>query len=168
MQRKGSAVALKTANNPGSELNLAPIMSVLVILIPIILLTFNFFEVRVQAVLAPKMTPGEKRPAEKPLRATLFVEHDFIRITASSLDAPIEVPMKEDGTHDYATAAKHMKALKAAHPRATKVYVGAAPAVRWQPLAVAMDVVRVPTPGPDGKVGKNAPPLFEQVILVTE
>ena len=41
------------------EINLSPIMSILVILIPMLLLLFNFHEIKVQAVAAPKVGSGQ-------------------------------------------------------------------------------------------------------------
>jgi biopolymer transport protein ExbD len=59
------------------DLNLSPIMSILVILIPMLLYAFSFFEVKVQAVTAPRM--GQSKPTkdkeeeEKPLNLTVLV-----------------------------------------------------------------------------------------------
>ena len=59
------------------DLNLSPIMSILVILIPMLLYAFSFFEVKVQAVTAPRMGPSNQKPKDedekKPLNLTVLV-----------------------------------------------------------------------------------------------
>ena len=42
------------------DINLTPIMALLVILIPVLLFAFSFFEVKVQAVAAPRLGPSQK------------------------------------------------------------------------------------------------------------
>jgi biopolymer transport protein ExbD len=70
---------------PQIELNLVPIMALLVVLIPILLYAFKFFEIRVQAVSAPRMSSGKakkkKETDKKPLNLTVLVSHD--RFTVS-------------------------------------------------------------------------------------
>ncbi len=59
------------------EINLVPIMAILVILIPILLYAFSFFEVKVQAVSAPRLGPTNSKPTEnkeKPLQLTVEVK----------------------------------------------------------------------------------------------
>ncbi|MBR58829.1 MAG: hypothetical protein CMH54_12520 [Myxococcales bacterium] len=46
----------------GGDLNLAPIMSILVILIPMLIFVFQFYQIAVQQVAAPKM--GMNKPTE--------------------------------------------------------------------------------------------------------
>jgi hypothetical protein len=51
------------------DLNLSPIMSILVILIPMLLYAFSFFEVKVQAVTAPRMGRANRRRTKKRRRS---------------------------------------------------------------------------------------------------
>ena len=53
MSRKPSE--RRNAEDFDDELDLTPIMSILVILIPVLLFAFSFFEVRVQAVSSPRL-----------------------------------------------------------------------------------------------------------------
>ena len=60
------------------ELNLVPIMAILVILIPVLLFAFTFFEIRVQAVAAPRLGPSAKNKKDndeekKPLNLTVLI-----------------------------------------------------------------------------------------------
>ena len=70
--------------SPEIELNLVPIMGLLVVLIPLLLYTFKFFEIKVQAVSAPRMSTGKakKKPTKdkKPLNLTIFVRGDRFEI----------------------------------------------------------------------------------------
>ena len=75
MARKPSDRAHGESEEP--ELNLVPIMAILVILIPVLLYAFTFFEVKVQAVAAPRLGPAQKSKKQddedkkKPPAATL-------------------------------------------------------------------------------------------------
>ena len=58
-----------------AELNLVPIMAILVILIPVLLYAFTFFEVKVQAVAAPRLGPAKKTEKNKDEDKSGFGEH---------------------------------------------------------------------------------------------
>jgi biopolymer transport protein ExbD len=62
------------------ELNLVPIMGLLVVLIPVLLFAFKFFEIKVQAVSAPRMSSGKAKKKsqndKKPLNLTVIIGHD--------------------------------------------------------------------------------------------
>lgn len=75
------------------ELNLGPIMNMVVILIPLLLLSVVFAEVGVINITAPKMAMGpatDKPPdqQEEPLNLTLTIEERGFRIAAKSAVLP--------------------------------------------------------------------------------
>ena len=59
------------------EVNLIPIMSILCILIPVLILAFNFFEVSIQQVAAPKIRflrcHSRRNVGDQPALRELFV-----------------------------------------------------------------------------------------------
>jgi biopolymer transport protein ExbD len=63
-----------------NELNLAPIMSILVILIPMLIFAFQFYEITVQTVDAPKLGTGKAKASETnedpPLNLTVLIGKD--------------------------------------------------------------------------------------------
>ncbi len=63
-----------------NDLNLAPIMSMLVILIPMLIFAFQFYEITVQTVDAPKLGTGKAKQSETdedpPLNLTVLVGND--------------------------------------------------------------------------------------------
>lgn len=79
----------RTEEKPDLELNLAPIMNMVVILIPLLLLSIVFLEVGVINITAPKLSVGpstEVPPPEddkKPLNLTVTVQTKGFMIAAS-------------------------------------------------------------------------------------
>jgi biopolymer transport protein ExbD len=79
-----------------AELNLAPIMSILVILIPMLIFAFQFYEITVQTVNAPKLGTGKAKKAESPdkvpLNLTVLIS-DKGFIVKQQGSAPEEAPL---------------------------------------------------------------------------
>lgn len=86
---------LKRPPEEETELNLAPIMNMVIILIPLLLLSVVFMEVAVINITAPKLATGApsnpkpKKDDEKPLNLTVAVSAQGFRIAAQ--DAPLPV-----------------------------------------------------------------------------
>lgn len=74
------------------ELNLAPIMNMVVILIPLLLLSVVFLQVGVINITAPKLSIGpstdQPPPDEEPLNLTLTIEENGFRIAAKAAVLP--------------------------------------------------------------------------------
>jgi len=86
------------SKNVEAELNLAPIMSILVILIPMLIFAFQFYEITVQTVNAPKLGTGKAKkadsPTEAPLNLTVLIsDKGFIVKQQGGPDAPEESPL---------------------------------------------------------------------------
>ena len=82
MSRKPSE--RRNAEDFDDELDLTPIMSILVILIPVLLFAFSFFEVRVQAVSSPRLGTGKsskKDDEKKPLNLTVIITSKGFKLT---------------------------------------------------------------------------------------
>lgn len=167
-----------------ADLNLTPIMSVLVILIPVLLFAFTFFEVKIQAVAAPRMDGCCRRSAEPPLSLTVRITARGFAITHR--DAP-ELPLiglrseaDQDGDpYDYAALYNALVAIKERHPEAVAIALGGDDTLPWSRLSRTMDAVR--TRLAEDRYGSvaawaaaparlgldGAPePLFDQISLV--
>jgi biopolymer transport protein ExbD len=141
------------------ELNLVPIMAILVILIPTLLYAFTFFEVRVQAVAAPRLGPAQKTKKKedddqkKPLNLTVLVTKDgfALKQQAELTDEPerpipkrtFMVKGKERVDYDYPALYTRIRQRKIEHPDETTVNVGAEMDIPWQTIARTIDATRV-------------------------
>lgn len=140
------------------ELNLVPIMAILIILIPVLLYAFTFFEVKVQAVAAPRLGPSKAKKKDdeekkKPLNLTVLVTKDgfALKQQAELTDEP-EPPIpkrtfvvkgKEFVDYDYPALYNRVRQKKIEHPDETTVNVGAEMAIPWQTIARTIDTTRV-------------------------
>jgi len=141
------------------DLNLVPIMAILIILIPVLLYAFTFFEVKVQAVAAPRLGPAQKNKKKeeedqkKPLNLTVLVTKDgfAIKQQAELTDEP-EAPIpkrtfmvggKEIVEYDYPALYTRIRQKKIEHPDETTVNVGAEMDIPWQTIARTIDATRV-------------------------
>lgn len=82
-------------NSVEQELNLAPIMNMVVILIPLLLLSVVFLQVGVINITAPKLSIGPPSdappPDEEPLNLTVAISPKGFRIAATGANLP-EMP----------------------------------------------------------------------------
>ena len=157
MARKPSDRAHGESEDP--ELNLVPIMAILVILIPVLLYAFTFFEVKVQAVAAPRLGPAQKskkkddEDKKKPLNLTVLVTKDGFALKQQAEltdepDPPIPkrtfvVKGKEMVDYDYPALYTRVRQKKIEHPDETTVNVGAEMDIPWQTIARTIDATRV-------------------------
>lgn len=134
------------------ELNLVPIMALLVVLIPVLLFAFTFVDIKIQAVQAPKMGTGsakKKDDAKKPLMLTVAVKKDGFIITMQSEQAgepEPPIPMRSiDGVdvHDYATLYSRIVVIKGQYKDEKTVTISAEMDIPWHILAKTIDCVRV-------------------------
>lgn len=140
------------------DLNLVPIMAILIILIPVLLYAFTFFEVKVQAVAAPRLGPTKQKKKDdddqkKPLNLTVLITKDgfALKQQAELTDEP-EPPIpkrtfivkgKEMVDYDYPALYTRVRQKKIEHPDETTVNVGAEMAIPWQTIARTIDTTRV-------------------------
>ena len=103
-----------------NELNLAPIMSILVILIPMLIFAFQFYEITVQTVKAPRLGTGKASQSETnedpPLNLTVLIQPDgFLVKQQADTDIGEEPPLLKK---------KKFTVCKAKKPQGSKA---------WQP-----------------------------------
>lgn len=146
------------------NLNLSPIMALMVILIPMLLAMFNFFEVKVQAVAAPKLGTGKASKTDdqkKPLNLTVLITKQGFLIKQQDelqdvAEKPIpkdtfSMPINENGVvsekaveeYDYATLYNRLRAKKQKYPDETTLNVAAEMDIPWHVIARTIDAARV-------------------------
>ncbi|MDP6945920.1 MAG: biopolymer transporter ExbD [Myxococcota bacterium] len=172
-----------------ADLNLVPIMAILVILIPVLLYAFTFFEVRVQAVAAPRLGPAKKtekkdEDKEKPLNLTVLVTKDGFAIKQQAElmegeEPPIPkrtfmIKGKEVVEYDYPALYTRVRQKKIKHPDETTINVGAEMDIPWQTIARTIDATRVvlckPAVGKEEVKGEDCPAAesYEDIELYTK
>lgn len=143
---------------PGVDLK--PVMSILVVLVPILLFAFSFYEVRIQQVTAPRMTPGGKPTAA--LNLTVLVTDKGFAVTGADDSIPAEglaISRTAEGQLDYAALGETLTSLKKRFPAVRRVNVGAEGEVPWHIVSRTLDTARA---------GSGAAPmeLFPEVAFV--
>lgn len=163
MARKPSQ-ASHSDSGGNEELNLSPIMALLVILIPMLLAMFNFFEVKVQAVAAPKLGTGKtssKDPDKKPLNLTVLISKtgfmikqqdelqdvaekqipkDTFEITVVENSAPVTRSVED---YDYPALYSRLRAKKQRYPEETTINIAAEMDIPWHVIARTIDAARI-------------------------
>ncbi len=158
----------KPFNDKIEDLNLVPIMNLVVCLIPMVLFGMSLIKIGVVNVNAPKFGMGAAAPDEsdeKPLNLTIAIAADGFRITASGADvnsvmglAPIDptdpaaaaaaaqagptIPKKGD-SYDYPELYNKLVAIKKQFPNESVVNLTAERDTHFKYLIGAMDVMRV-------------------------
>ena len=140
------------------EINLTPIMAILVILIPILLYAFNFFEVKIQGVSAPKMGTGKqetkKEDDKKPLNLTVLITEKGFKLTQEEeLTTEPEQPIPkrtfadENGNqiveYDYPRLYSRLMQKKKQWTKERTINIGADFDIPWHIIARTIDAARV-------------------------
>jgi len=158
------------------DLNLIPIMGLMVLLIPMVLFLYNFFEVKVQAVAAPRLgsTPTKKADDDqkKPLNLTVHIgQSGFqIKIQEDLMVEPIPAIPKRvfsGGTtdeYDYPALYTKLRSYKdnPAYEGEKTVNISADMNIPWQTVARTIDAARlklVEASYDDLNAFAHAPPL---------
>jgi biopolymer transport protein ExbD len=162
------------------ELNLIPIMGLMVLLIPMVLFLYNFFEVKVQAVAAPRLgSAAQKKPdddAKKPLNLTVHISKSGfqIKIQEDLMVEPIPAIPKRVFTgmteeeYDYPALYTRLRTFKdnPAYDKENTVNVSADMDIPWQTVARTIDAARLKLVEPsydDLKTFAHAAPLEVEV-----
>jgi biopolymer transport protein ExbD len=147
------------------EINLTPIMSILVILIPVLLFAFNFFQLRITEVQASRSGQAQKKPGDdkKPLNLAVNIrDGKGFQITQTAEveecgQATVMVGMlgedvvarapkdtiKDGDRYDYAGLYNALMKKKQRCPKEVTVNVGADFTVPWHIVARTVDATRV-------------------------
>lgn len=151
------------------ELNLIPIMNMVVCLIPMILAGTALVKLGVINVNAPKFGMGAATEAtddtEKPLNLTVAIGQEGFRLTATGADinqvlglapaaaadpaadpaaAPVGVPIPKSGDlYDYMALYNNLVRIKAAFPNETILNITADPTMPFKHVVNVIDAVRL-------------------------
>ena len=158
----------RRARNPvGAEIDLTPVLSTIVHIIPIVLIAVRFVTVNQQAVEHPPVVATEA-PSRKKLEAQ-EADRVVVRILptgfsvqgASEVDStfPCRAPCGSED-YDYAALSDAMVTAKVRHPDTKTMIVAPGPNV---PYAVIIGVFDAAT---QRKSGKDILPLFTDPVLV--
>ena len=129
--------------DPGTpRINLTPIMSILVILIPVLLFAFNFFQLSIQTAHAPRSGPGG---GKTPTRLTVLVTGKGFAVMGESERSPRTqghaIP-KKDGRFDYASLYNVLVDKKRERPTDGVINIGAESNIPWSVVVRAADTTR--------------------------
>ncbi|MCB9537829.1 MAG: biopolymer transporter ExbD [Myxococcales bacterium] len=157
----------KNIDDKIEDLNLVPIMNLVVCLIPIVLLGTSLVKIGVINVNAPKFGMGQAAPddsEEKPLNLTVAVGEDGFRITASGADinqvlglAPAAEPgadpaepaaagpliAKQGENYDYVELYNKLVQIKEKFPEETIINLTADARIPFKVMINTMDSIRV-------------------------
>jgi len=144
-----------------SNVNLVPLMAIITMLIPLLVFTFNFYEVKIVTVGAPRMAgpgaPGAKPEGgdeKKPLNLTVIIsdkgflvkmdpelvpEGAEVRIEKKSFQNSLGESYEE---FDYAKLYSKLIELKDKFPKETSINIGAEFGVPLWIIARTMDAAR--------------------------
>lgn len=158
--------------DPGDHnLNLIPIMNLVLMLIPAILITASFVEITVINVSAPQIGGGapveQEKPEKPPLNLTIVLTDQGFTIAGSggvlgqeaadpnAAKGPT-IPKTGDGKYDWESLTKKLVEIKDAFPEETKVIINAEPDIKYEFLVGTMDAARET---------KDRRELFPDVVL---
>lgn len=136
----------------GGELNIVPYLDILMNLIIFMLLSITgltaFGALNVSAPTYGAAGLGQGDADAPKLMLTVLISHKGLYVRGNSPEvAPVEggaptVPLRADGTQDFAALNARMVKLKAAFPQETKVIVAADPDIPYDSLIQTMDALR--------------------------
>ena len=148
----------KSDEEVSTELNLIPIMNLVLMLIPVILLTAAFVQLSVINVSAPQIGGGapqqpQEKPDKPPLNLTVVLTDQGFTIAGSggvlgqeqadpNAQKGPTVPKLPDGKYDWPGLTKKLVEIKDAFPEETKVIINAEPDIKYEFLVGTMDASR--------------------------
>jgi len=118
----------------------------------VLLFAFTFFEVKIQAVQAPKMGSGQakkKDDKKKPLNLTVFIKKDgfSLKMQTERTTEPEPPILKKtvDGEemYDFAALYSRLTAIKNEYKDEKTINIGAEMNIPWHILAKTIDAARV-------------------------
>lgn len=169
---------VKVDHNSEFELDLAPLLAVMVKLVPVLLVSSAFLQVMVIETELPQVVSEAIQRQEQqttPTNVALEIDaKDGIRIvvTEKGQDKIETIPLKE-GTFDYAHLHQKLVAVKQAHPEVFKIELNPDGVTPYNDIVKIMDEARqahdtkIKFPVFDTKQGKNVETnyMFPEIIF---
>ncbi len=168
----------KVDHNSEFELDLAPLLAVMVKLVPVLLVSSAFVQMMVIETELPQVvSEAIQRQDQQPLPTNISLEIDakdgiHIVVTEKGKDQVETIPLK-NGVFDYATLHQKLVAVKKLHPEIFKLELSPDGKVPYNDIVKIMDEARqsrdVNTKLPvfDTKQGKNVETnyMFPEIIF---
>lgn len=172
------AKKIKINHNSEFELDLAPLLAVMVKLVPVLLVSSAFVQMMViESELPQVVNEAIQRQEQQPTVTNVAVEvvakEGFhIVITEKGKDVVETIPLK-DGAFDYPTLHQKLVAVKKAHPDVFKIELNPDGAVPYNEVVKVMDEARqardlnTKFPVYDTKQGKNVETnyMFPEIVF---
>ena len=169
---------IKINHNSEFELDLAPLLAVMVKLVPVLLVSSAFVQMMViESELPLVVNEAIQRQEQQPTVTNVAVEVDakegfHIVITEKGKEVVETVPMK-DGAFDYPTLHQKLIAVKKAHPEVFKIELNPDGKVSYNEVVKVMDEARqardnkIKFPVYDTKLGKEVETnyMFPEIIF---
>lgn len=149
------------SNEADTDLNLIPIMNLVLMLIPAILITAAFVTITVVNVSAPQIGGGAppenpETPEKPPLNLTIVLTDQGFTIAGSGgvlgqeqADPDAQkgptIPKTANGDYDWPALTKKLVEIKDAFPEETRVIINAEPDIVFESLVGTMDAARETT-----------------------
>jgi hypothetical protein len=136
------------------EVDFKAVMSILVILIPVLIFAFNFFQVTIQRVEAPKVGKPKAADvdAEKKLHLTISIDSKGFTIKQNADLVTEQLPFipkrgnaASDGAgeYDFPKLYSMLRKVKDAYPKETQVNITGDPKIPWHVVARTIDAARL-------------------------
>lgn len=169
MRNKLSGAKAHKEGHP--EINILPLMNIVMLLIPFLLLSTQFIKIGVVEVSSPSCCAirhdgPEQRPPKPPLNLSMSITRKGVSLLTRGAalgpgckpretKAALPTFQKVSTGHDWRSVRKCLKKLKADFPHEDQVIVMAEPEIKYKVIIKAMDMSR--------KDGKKK--LFPRVLL---
>lgn len=159
MSKRGSRMEVSNG-----EINLIPIMGVMLILIPMVLLAYNFEELRVQQVATPRLgstaiAGGAKEDERVPLKLAIHISAEGFKIKANEVFTDLQFPeipkqrfqvttapgkMEQVLEYDYPRLHSVLRALKDQErfDKEDSIDLSAEMSIPWSVVASTIDAAR--------------------------
>nr|WP_295906189.1 biopolymer transporter ExbD [uncultured Bdellovibrio sp.] len=169
---------IKINHHSEFELDLAPLLAVMVKLVPVLLLSSAFVQMMVIETELPQVvSEAIQRQDQQPTPTSVAIEVDAkdginIVVTEKGKDQVENIPLK-NGAFDYPTLHQKLVAVKKAHPEIFKIELNPDGKVPYNEVVKVMDEARqsrdntIKFPVFDTKQGKNVETnyMFPEIIF---
>ncbi len=164
----------REARAEGEELNLIPVMNLMVTLIPFLLLGAAFYHLGVVPASIPENVPASDAEPPKEVKVTVNLVLGLDKTTVSGSAALLdedetaamdaEFPAK-NGVPDLKMLQAHLFGIRSKYPKSDTVILLPADELRYERLIEILDFVRERKTGKTGKDGEIVEPLFPVTVF---
>lgn len=172
------AKKIKVDHNSEFELDLAPLLAVMVKLVPVLLISSAFVQMNVIETELPQVvSEAIQRQEQQPTPTNVALEIDAkegirVVVTEKGQEKVETIPLKS-GTFDYANLHAKLVAVKVAHPEIFKIEINPDGQIPYNDIVKVMDEARqardnkTKFPVFDSKQGKNVETnyMFPEIVF---